>query len=260
MIAAVLAATAAASALVPASAGASPRRLPPLALAASPTRLVLSGAEWSTVRVTNPGRASVDVATATTGFALDLGGRPHAVARRSGDAPDWVVVSPRRIRLAAGRSAYVTVSARAPRRASPGEHDALLLLQTRTRAVGPVPIVMQVGVVIVVRVKGPTIHRLEIRSLRVRRFARRKLLLLTLRNRGNVAEVLRRRRVRVVLRRGRRLLATLLPPRRELLPRSLGVISMRYAGGARGALTAIVVLRRPRVGVAAVRRSFRIRL
>jgi len=259
MIAAVLAATAAATALVPASAGTSPGRRPPLALAASPTRLVLDGSAWSTVRVTNPGRAPVDVGTATTGFALDLSGRPHAAAR-SGDAPAWLVVAPHRIHLAAGRSAYVTVSARAPRGALPGEHDALLLLQTRTRSVGPVPIVMQVGVVIVVRVKGPTIHRLEIRSLRVRRVARRRLLLLTLRNRGNVAEVLPRRRVRIVLRRGRRFLATLLPPRRELLPRSLGVLSMRYAGGARGTMTAIVVLRRPRAGVAVVRRSFRVRL
>jgi len=253
-------ATAAATALVSASAGRRRGRRPPLALAASPTRLVLDGSAWSTVRVTNPGRAPVDVATATTGFALDLSGRPHAAAARLGDAPAWLVVAPRRIHLAAGRSAYVTVSARAPRGASPGEHDALLLLRTRTRSVGPVPIVMQVGVVIVVRVKGPTIHRLEIRSLRVRRLARRRLLFLALQNRGNVAEVLPRRRVRIVLRRGRRLLATLLPPRRELLPRSIGVLSMRYAGGARGTITAIAVLRRPRVGVAVVRRSFRVRL
>jgi hypothetical protein len=258
MIAA-LAASLAFSALVSAQAGtrATP---PPVALAASPLRVVLAGAGWSTVRVTNAGGASVTVDTATSGFALDLGGRPRVAAVTAGTAPAWLTVAPRRLRLRAGASALVTVSARIPRGASPGEHDALLLLRTRARTAGSVPIVMQVGVVIVVRVHGPTIRRLEIRALRVRRVARRRTLLLMLRNRGNVSEVLPVRRLRVVLRRGRRVLATLLPPRRQLLPHSSGVVSMRYAGGARGALVAVVELRRPRAGVAVLRRSFRIRL
>ena len=259
MTGAALAAPLAVLALVPAQAGT--RALsPPLALAASPVRVVLTGAGWSTVRVTNPSRAAVTVDTATSGFALDLGGRPRVAAATAGAAPAWLSVAPRRFRLRAGGAALVTVSARIPHGASPGEHDALLLLRTRAQARSSVPIVMQVGVVIVVRVHGPTIRRLEIRALRARRVARRRTLLLTLRNRGNVSEVLPVRRVRVVLRRGRRLLATLLPPRRELLPHSVGVISMRYAGGARGALIAVVELRRPRPSVAVVRRSFRIRL
>ena len=257
MTGAALAAPLAVLALVPAQAGT--RALsPPLALAASPVRVVLGGAGWSTVRVTNPSRAAVTVDTATSGFALDLGGRPHAAA--AGAAPAWLTVAPRRFRLRSRGSALVTVSARIPHGASPGEHDALLLLRTRARVGSSVPIVMQVGVVIVVRVHGPTVRRLEISVLRIRRVARRRTLLLTLRNRGNVSEVLPVRRLRVVLRRGHRLLATLLPPRRELLPHSVGVISMRYHGGARGALIAVVELRRPRPSVAVVRRSFRIRL
>jgi hypothetical protein len=259
MIGVALAAQLAVSALVPAPAG-TRAVAPPLALAASPLRVVLAGVGWSTVRVTNPGRGAVTVDTATSGFALDLGGRPHVVAAPAGGASSWLTVAPRRFRLRAGGSALVTVSSRAPRAAAPGEHDALLLLRTRAPGLGSVPIVMQVGVVIVVRVHGPTIRRVEIGPLRIRRIGRRRTLLLTLRNRGNASETLPVRRLRVVLRRGRRLLATLLPRRRELLPHSVGVISMRYVGGARGALVALVELRRPRAGVAVARRSFRIRL
>ncbi|HST18216.1 MAG TPA: hypothetical protein VLK36_11145 [Gaiellaceae bacterium] len=259
MIGAALVAAFAASALVPVQAG-TRAGAPPLALAASPLRVVLAGTGWSTVRVTNPSRAGITVDTATSGFALDLGGRPRVAPVTAGAAPAWLTVAPRRLRLRAAASALVTVSARIPHGASPGEHDALLLLRTRARAPGSVPIVMQVGVVIVVRVHGPTIHRLEIRALRVRRVAGRRTLLLTLRNRGNVSEVLPVRRLRVLLRSGRRVLATLLPPRRHLLPHSSGVISMRYAGGARGIVVAVVELRRPRAGVAVLRRSFRIRV
>jgi hypothetical protein len=135
-----------------------------------------------------------------------------------------------------------------------------VLLRTQARAQGPVPIVMQVGVVVVVRVRGRIVHRLEIRSVRLRKRGRQRAIVLTLRNRGNVTEVLPRRRVRVVLRRGSRLVSVLVPPRRELLPRAAGVFVLRYSGRARGWVRALVELRRPRPGVVILRRTFRIRL
>jgi hypothetical protein len=254
----ILAALLAASALASFSPDAGAGRAP-LALAASPTRLVLAAGTWSTIRVTNPGRLPLVVDTSTAGFALDLRGRPHEAAR-AGSAAPWLELAPRRLTLAPGAAARLTVSAAAPRSAGPGDHPALVLLRTQTRADGPVPIVMQVGVVVVVRVRGRVVHRLEIRSLRVERRGKRRTIVLTLRNRGNVAEVLPRRRVRVVLRRGRRLVAVLLPLRRELLPHAAGVLALRYAGGAHGWVRASVELRRPRPGVAVLRRTFRIRL
>jgi hypothetical protein len=249
---------AAASALASLSPDAGAGR-PPLALAASPTRLQLTAGAWSTVRVTNPGLLPLVVDASTAGFGLDLRGRPYAAAR-DGSAAPWVALAPRRLTLGAGQTARLTVSALVPPGAGPGDHTALVLLRTQARVQGPVPIVMQVGVVVIVRVRGRIVHRLEIGSVRLRRRGRQRALLLTLRNRGNVAEVLPRRRVRVVLRRGSRLVSVLVPPRRELLPHAAGVIVLRYGGHARGWVRASVELRRPRPGVAVLRRSFRIRL
>ena len=86
-------------------------------------------------------------------------------------------------------------------------------------------------------------------------------MLLAIWNRGNVSEVLPLRRVRVVLRRRRRLFATLLPVRRQILPRhAVAVLALRYAGGVRGWVQAAVVIRHPRPGSAILRRTYRIRL
>jgi hypothetical protein len=231
---------------------------PPLALSASPTRIVVAAGSWSTVRVTNAGRAGVTVDVAPAGLAVDPRGRPRIAVTEG--AAHWLVLAPRRLVLAAGRSANVTVSVVVPRRASPGEHDALVVLRTRPRARAPVPIVMQVGVVVEVRVRGRIVRRLDVRGLRVARHGRQRAIVLTLRNRGNVSELLPVRRVQIVLRRGRRVLAVLLPPRRRVLPHGTAVMTLRYSGGARGWVRASVVVHRPRPGTAILRRTFRIRL
>jgi hypothetical protein len=231
---------------------------PALALSASPTRITVAAGAWSTVRVTNAGRSSVVVDVASAGLALDVRGRPR-IAGGDG-AGRWLVLAPRRLALPAGRSANVTVSAVVPHAAPPGEHDALVLLRTRPSARAPVPIVMQVGVVVEVRVRGRIVRRLDIRGLRVVRHGKQRAIVLTLQNRGNVSELLPLRRVQIVLRRGPRLLATLLPPRRRLLPHGVAVMTLRYSGRARGRVRAVVALRRPRPGIPVLRRTFRIRL
>lgn len=247
----------AASALASLSAGAGAGR-PALALSASPTRIAVAAGSWSTVRVTNAGRSSVVVDVASAGLALDVRGRPR-VAGGEG-AGRWLVLAPRRLALPAGRSANVIVSAVVPHAAAPGEHDALVLLRTRPSARAPVPIVMQVGVVVEVRVRGRIVRRLDVHGLRVVRRGRQRTIVLTLRNRGNVTEVLPLRRVQIVLRRGRRLLATLVPQRRRILPHGVAVLTLRYSGRARGWVRAVVALRRPRPGIPVLRRTFRIRL
>jgi hypothetical protein len=131
VIAAVAISAASALASVLTSAGAD---RPPLALSASPTRIVVASGAWSAVRVTNAGRSSVVVDVSPAGFALDPRGRPRIAAT---GAAKWLVVSPRRLALGQGVLASVTVSAVVPRLASPGEHDALVLLRTRPQARAP---------------------------------------------------------------------------------------------------------------------------
>jgi hypothetical protein len=77
-------------------------------------------------------------------------------------------------------------------------------------------------------------------------------------NRGNVTEVLKRGQSTVTLRRGRRILARLHPAPRELLPRTIGIVSARYAGRVRGPATALVELAAESGRI--VRRSYHLRL
>jgi hypothetical protein len=104
------------------------------------------------------------------------------------------------------------------------------------------------------------LHRLEVRSLRVRRGRAVDLLELSVVNRGNVTEQLARERVRVALRRRGRVIARLRAGPREVFPRSLATETFRYRGPLRGPATALVEVVRPANGVPILRRTFRIRL
>ena len=244
--------------LAPASAGASTTR-PLLALTATPARVALAGSENATVRVTNPGRRPVTVDVARAGFSLDRRGRPK-IGRRGGlrAATAWLAVRPRRFVLRAGASRLLTVRSRLPRRAEPGDHDALVLLTTRPRRGGAVAMRMRIGIVVVVRAPGRVVRRLVLGRMRVRRGRRVRVLELVVVNRGNVTQTLERGRIRVVLRRGR-LRARLRSEPRELRPRTSGVVQLRYGGRLRGRVTALVrATLRP--GGRVVTRTYRLRL
>src|SRR5581483_4359423 len=102
------------------------------------------------------------------GFALSLRGRPRiARARGARSAAPWLKLRPSRFVLPAHTSATVVVSARIPRRAEPGDHDALVLLTTRPRAGARVAVRMRLGVLVVVRAPGRIVRRLELGRLRV---------------------------------------------------------------------------------------------
>ena len=213
--------------LVPASAGAGTTR-PSLGLTANPARVALAGTAKASVRVTNSGRHSVVVDVERSGFSLDLRGRPRVVrAGGTRTARAWLRVAPRRFVLDAGASRLVQVSSRLPSRTTPGDHDALLLLTTRPRRAAGVAVRMRIGVVVVVRAPGRVVRRLTLGALRVRRERTRRILELTVRNRGNVTETIDRGRVRVWLRRGtsRRRLR---PEPRELRPHTRGVVRLPY--------------------------------
>jgi hypothetical protein len=109
-----------------------------------------------------------------------------------------------------------------------------------------VAIRIRIGVVVVVRVAGRIVHRVELEALRVRRRA----LEVVVANRGNVLE---RPHVRISLSRGGHLLVRLGSVRPTLLPYSRGIERFRYGARLRGWVTA-------RVEVGALRRTFRIRL
>jgi hypothetical protein len=247
----------AASLLAPASAGAGGVRSP-LALAASPAHVRLVGTTTQTVRVTNWGSSAVVADVGTAGFALGLRGRPRIVRRPAGTvAASWLTVRPRRLALAPGRTATLMVSSRLPRRAEPGDHPALVLVTTRPRRDVSIGVRMEIGIVVVVRVPGAVVHRLELRSLRVRRGGSAKMLELAVRNLGNVTERLGPDTLRVDLLAGGRVVGRGSPARREILPRSRALEEIACRGRVTGRVTVRVELVR---GDRRVRRLFHVRL
>lgn len=241
--------------LVLASASTSTAR-PPIALSASPARVTLLGSGQAAIRVRNTGLFPALVDVGRAGFRLDLRGRPRIVPPSPGAR--WLTLRPRRLVLAPGASASLAVTARVPRGAEPGDHDALLLLTTRPRRMDGVAVRVRLGVVVVVRAPGTIVRRLELRGLRVLRTGPdRKLELLAV-NRGNVTEMLRRRRVLLTLHRPGRAPVLLRPETRTLRPRTRGIVEFRYRGRLRGWLTAQATVSAGQ-GVV-IRRTYRIRM
>ncbi len=226
-----------------------------IGLSASPLRLTLTGPGTVTVTVRNPGQRPLLVDASRAGFARSLRGRPRVEAA-PGAAP-WLRVRPRRLRVAAGATAALHVSAAPPRAASPGDHAALVLLTTRPLGQQRVRVRLRLGIIVVLHVKGRVVRRLDARALTVHRQGSRRLLELLLVNRGNVTERLAVDGLRLVLLRDGRRLATLRPRRRELLPRSRGIAQFPYGGRVHGAVVARVELRPP---VRGRTRSFPVRL
>lgn len=245
-------------ALASASAGASASR-PVLALTATPTRVTLTGAQRSMLAVRNPGMSPVVVDVARTGFLLDRRGRPHIAPR---DVPraatTWISVRPARFVLPPGSTRALTVTSRPPRRAEPGDHDALVLLTTRPRRGAGVAVRMRIGVVVVVRAPGRIVRRLALGPLHVRRLRRARAVEVLLVNRGNVTETLGHRSVRVTLAR-ENTRVTFRAGARELRPRTSGVVLLQVRRNLHGWFSARVeVAAEP--GRAIVVRTSRIRL
>jgi hypothetical protein len=215
------------------------------ALSVSPVRIRLTRAASRTITITNAGNASATVDARPAGFVLDRRGKP-TIARDRQPAAGWLRLQPPRVVLAPGGTAVVTVSSAAPAGALPGDHPALVLFTTQPPRTAGVAIRLRIGVVVLVRVAGRIVHRLELGSLRVRR----RVIELVVANRGNVAEYAR---VRIVLLRGGHVLARLGSAGRTVLPRSRGIERFRHPRRVRGWVTA-------RVELGVLRRTFRLRL
>jgi hypothetical protein len=249
--------------LLPICAGARPAR-PAVSLVASPAHVALAGRARQTIRVTNSGSEAVVVDVGRAGFALDLRGRPRIRPRRPGPrfVASWLTVRPRRLALRPRGTASLTISSRLPPRAQPGDHSALVLLTTRPRLRGGLTVRMRLGIVVAVRAPGRIVHHLELLALRVRRAGRSHLLDLRFANRGNVTEALSLDCLGVSLHRGVRGLARLRPVggRRDVLPRSRGIVEIRYRGPVRGWVRARVEPFGRRPCGRGLRGTFRIRL
>lgn len=232
MRAAVLVAVLSAAALVPASSaeGAGTPRPARVAISATPVRLHVVGASARRIELRNIGTAAVTVDATRAG----RGARP---------ATRWISVVPRRLTLRPGGTAALTVRVAPPRRAEPGDHDAVVLLTTRPRRGARVAVRTRLGVVVREHVPGRVVHRLELRRLRVRRTRGHRLLDLSLANRGNVTEPMPRGRIVVSLIRRGRVVARLRPHARALRPGARRVVRMRYGGRLHGRVTAVVRIR-----------------
>jgi hypothetical protein len=226
-----------------------------IGLSATPLRLTLRGSSSAAVTVRNPGRRTLLVDVSRAGFARSLRGKPRV--RPAGGAAAWLRIRPRQIRVAPGAKGVLHVHATPSRRTAPGDHAALVLLTTRPLGVRHVRVRLRVGVVVVLRVRGRIVRRLDARALAVRGHGPMRRLELRLVNRGNVTERLGGDGLRLCLLRDGRKLATLRPASRELLAHSAGIAVFAYRGRLRGDVLARVELRPPVVGR---RRSFRIRL
>jgi hypothetical protein len=246
-------------ALVPASAGAGalPR---PLALTAAPDRLALRGSETASVRIRNPGTKRITVDAASTGFALDLRGRPHIVRPNvARSAARWLTLRPVHITLAPHTTAALRVSARVPPNAEPGDNDALVLLSSRPLAASRVSVRLRLGVVVVVRAPGAVVRRLELRGLRLARRGGKRALELVVVNAGNVTERLLRVHVAVSRLPARRHITTVAAPSRELRPHTRGLLEFRLRARVHGLVTArVYVPAEP--GRHVIRRTYRLRI
>jgi hypothetical protein len=213
-----------------------------LTLSASPTHVALVAGARRAVRVTARGARPLVVQASVAGLGLDLGGRPRIV--HPGDATPWISVSPHRLTVDRGGAALV-VSSRRAAGARPGDHSAVVLLTAVAQSAGGVVVRMRIGLVVSVRVAGALVHRLEVRAARVRRSGRARLIELSLANRGNVIESIGPGRLEVTLVRRGRVVAQLRSARREILPRSKGIVDLRYGGSVRGVVVARVELGQP---------------
>lgn len=231
---------------------------PAAALGVSPLRVEMTGASTASITVRNPGAHPLIVTATRAGFARTLHGKPRIKAAHGGRVrgpAGWLRTRPRRLRLAPHATATFRLTAKPPATARPGDHPTLVLFTTRPPAEKRVRVLLRVGVVVLVRVPGTIVHRVEPQALSVHRHGAARLFSLRLANRGNVAERLRGSRLELVLRLHGKRLATLRARLIDLLPHSVGIAQFAYRGAVRGRVRATVLLRPATIGR---ERSFRV--
>jgi hypothetical protein len=212
---------------------------PPVSLSVSPAKVAVVAPGSRRITVRNDGAMRVDVAI--------------------GVATTQLHVAPRRLQLAIGKSASLTLRAGLDRKSEPGEHRALVLLTAHSPRGGHVDLQLRLGVRVRVHVPGQVVRRLVLRGVRVRRARRGRLMFLSVANRGNVTVQLRGSVTASLYRRGKRVGRFRLLAPGSLSPGIRATLALRYGGRIRGPVTALVRVRLG-PGVRAVERRYRIRL
>jgi hypothetical protein len=227
-----------------------------LSVAVWPARVTVMAPGTTTVRVGNPGGASIRLVVRARGYALDPIGRPLVLAPTA----KWLSGSPTRLVVPAHGVGGLHVRVRRPAGARPGDHAQLLVLSTEPAAGRRVVASLRIGIVVVPRIPGRLVHRLEVRRIHARTLGPETVVAVTVANRGNLDEWLGRGRLSVTLaRRGAKPLTA--PTRaRRLLARSIGIAAVRFRLRVHGRVTLVVVVRRPAEGVRLLRRRYRLRL
>jgi len=228
---------AALSALALLAVGAAAAPPAPLGLTVWPARVTVVGGRPQQIHVRNGGARTLVVDVAPAGFGLDLRGTPRVL--RAAGAARWLAIRPRALRLAPGASGTVTARPAVPHGARPGDHPALVLLRTRPGGGRAIGVEVRVGVVVDVRVAGAARRRVVLGALRVVRRGQRRGLELAVANEGDVTEHIGPD-TSLGLYAGRVLVARLQPRRRELLPRSRGLVEFVYRGRQRGPVRALI--------------------
>jgi hypothetical protein len=218
---------------------------PRVAISVSPAQIALAPPGSSRITVRNDGVEGVVVAV-----------KRRAVGS-STPANAWLLVVPARVVLHSGASASLTVRARRPRRAEPGDHQVLVLLTSSALHSGHVNLQMRLGVRVRMRVPGRIVRHIVLGSLRVQRAHHAWDMFLSVANRGNVT--LHLGCITASLLRHGKQVARLNPPRpRALPPGARTVLALRYRGRVHGLVTAVVGVRLDPVRL--TERRYRLRL
>jgi len=238
--------TALLQAAAPSAEGAGAAR-PRVALSVSPARLAVAAPGSRTIKLRNDGaeRVVVDVSRRT------LGGQAAAKT--------WLRVVPAHVLLRSGESALLTLRVGSPRRAEPGDHQAIVQLTTRPVRGRRVNVQVRLGVRIRMTVSGRIVRRLTLGGLRVHRRRNARIIFVPVANHGNVTVQLRSCVTVSLIRHGHQLARLNPPAGRPLRPGARAVFALRYGGRVRGLVTAVVRVRLG-PGVRAVERRYRIRL
>ena len=207
----------------PSGSGAGSAR-PPVSLVAAPAHVALAGAARQVVTLTSTGTRPVVVEVVRAGYALDLRGRPRILTHHR----SWISVRPRWVAIAPGGHATLVVASSPPRRSEPGDHSELVLLTTRPVRTAALAVRMRLGLLVVIRVPGRIVRRLDVVHVRLQR--RLEVLVA---NRGNVTETISARCFIATVRRAGRMVARFHPRARRILPHASGLFAfpLRRARG-----------------------------
>jgi len=213
-----------------------------VSLSVTPARITLTGRGQQSIVLHNDGTTRLRVLARATSFTLDLYGNAAISPRRdpARSARTWLNVRPRRLVLGPGRKGVLRIDARPVHNARPGDHHALILLSALPPRQVRTAVRTRVGVLVFVRIRGQVRRRIVVGRIWLRQRARRRILLVSVANRGNVTERLERGQMTIAFFRGEHLVARARAQSRDLLVGARALLAIPLQRFLRGRYTAVV--------------------